>query len=97
MVVRIGLCCNFFCGSRLIEKFAEDKQTTVINQLDHLNILNFYQKLQLTTKSYRQDSELSASCSLTADWLSQHKLADCLRYQPLGSEADSVADSWTLW
>src|SRR6266566_9052246 len=58
----------------------------IINQPDHPNILNFYQKLQLTTKSFRQDSELSASCSL---------MADCLHYQPLGSEADSVADSWT--
>ena len=48
-----------------------------------------YQKLQLTTKSYHQGSELPASCSLTA------KLADCLCYQPLGSDADSDADSWT--
>ena len=34
MVVKIGLCYNFFlCGSRLIEKFAEDKETIVLPTL----------------------------------------------------------------
>ena len=46
-----------------------------------------YQKLQLIIKSYHQSSKLPASCSLTA------KLADCLYYQPLGSETDSDTDS----